>query len=119
MIDKNVEFLHVGDPANDKSMGLAEHQPICGIGQFAGLYNTEDMATVTASAGVGGIDNFRRSGSTVHVIKPELHCLGKVKRIIVGGNSGGLTLAAHDVGGQSGRQGRCQPNQRKIPSCQD
>ena len=91
-IDKSVELLYVGDPADDESMGLAE-QLVRGIGQFAGLYNAEDMATVTSSAGAGGMDAFRRSGGTVLVIKPELHCLGKGKRIIVGGgNSGGLTL---------------------------
>ena len=64
-----------------------------GIGQFAGLYNMEDMVTVTAGAGVGGIDNFGRSGGTVLVIKPELRCLGEGKRIVMGGNSGGLTLS--------------------------
>ena len=51
------------------------------FGQFAGLYNTEDMATVTASAGAGGFDNFCRSGSTVLIIKLKLHCLGNSKRI--------------------------------------
>ena len=82
-IDKSVELLYIGDPATNDSMGLAE-QRVRGIGQFAGLY----MATVTASAGAGGIDNFRRSGGTVLVIKPELQCLGEGKWIVVGGNSG-------------------------------
>ena len=88
-----MELLYVGeDPADDESMGLAE-QLVRGIGQFAGLYNAEDMATVASSVGSGGMDAFRPSGGTVLVIKPELHCLGEGKRIIVGGNSGGLTLS--------------------------
>ena len=90
-IDKNVELLYVGDPAANESMGLAE-QRVCGIGQFADLYNAEDMATVTSSAGAGGMDAFLCSGGTVLVIKPELHCLGECNRIVVGGYSGGLTL---------------------------
>ena len=92
-IDKSVELMYVGDPADDKSMGLAE-QLVRGFGQFAGLYNAEDMATVTASAGAGGIDNFRHSGGTVLVIKSDLDCLGDGKRIVVGRISGGLTLPA-------------------------
>ena len=91
-IDKTVELLYVGDPTDDESMDLAE-QLVRGIGQFACLYNTEDMTTVTSSAGAGGmLDTFLRSGGTVLVIKPELNCLGEGKRIVVGGNSGGLTL---------------------------
>ena len=91
-IDKNVELLYIGDPADDESMGLAE-QRVHGIGQFADLYNAEDMATVTSSAGAGGTDVFLCSGGTVLVvIKPELHCLGECNRIVVGGYSGGLTL---------------------------
>ena len=35
-IDKSVELLYVGDPADDESMGLAE-QLVRSIGQFAGL----------------------------------------------------------------------------------
>ena len=92
-IDKSVELLYVGNPAKDESMGHLTEQLVCGIGQCAGLYNAEDMATVTASAGAGGIDNFRRSGGTALVIKPELHCLGNGKRVVVGGISGGLTLS--------------------------
>ena len=66
-VDKSVKFLYAGDLADDESMDLAE-QLVHGIGQFAGLYNAEDMATVTSSAGAGGMDAFLRSGGTVLVI---------------------------------------------------
>ena len=77
------------------------------------------MATVAASAVAGGIENFRRPGGTVLVIKPELHFLGDGKRIVVGGNAEGLTLPMMLAVSLAARQRGCQPNQGKIPSCQD
>ena len=78
-IEKNMERMYVSDPADDESMGLA-NQLLCGIGMFACLYNVEDMPTATSS------------GAGARGIKPELNCLGEGKRILVGGNSGGLML---------------------------
>jgi hypothetical protein len=84
------------------------HQLVCGIlGQFVGLYNVEDMTTVTSSAGARGIaDNSLHSCGTVLVIKHELQCLAEKLR---------RTDSAHDVGDQSGGQGGCQGSQRKVP----
>ena len=87
-IKKNMERMYAGDPVNDECIGLvpAHLRYSWPLDQFAGLYNVEDMTTVTSSASARGIaDSSLCWSGSVLVMKPEL--------ILVGGNSGGLTVS--------------------------
>jgi hypothetical protein len=90
---------YFGNPDDEDSVGLAE-QLLMGTALFSGLFNKEELASTTTSPTTGAADatttgsNVARlstSASVVLVLKPEMHCLGADKRIIVGGSSG-ITL---------------------------
>jgi hypothetical protein len=81
------------NPDDEDSVGLAD-QLLMGTGLFSGLYNKEELASTTTSPSTGAADAttcnvacHSTSASVVLVLKPEMHCLGADKRIIVGGSS--------------------------------
>ncbi|KAI2495196.1 hypothetical protein MHU86_19335 [Fragilaria crotonensis] len=110
-MENQMEEHYFGDPTDSDSIGLAD-QLVRGLGIFAGLYNEEFLqnSVVGASVGRGGGENLLRSPTPtglVLVMKPELHCLGEDKKIVVGGTNGlklstmlasGLTDKAFDSG---------------------
>jgi hypothetical protein len=89
-LEARIGSLFFKDCNDEDSIGLAE-QLVLGTGVFTGLYNKEPVpsstnnGTITTTTPEGASVN---SSSVLLVIKPELHCLGTDKRIIVGGASG-------------------------------
>ena len=105
-MENMMEAQYFGDPADDDSIGLAD-QLVKGLGMFAGICNEELLQTsVTGTSGDpargycggGGGDVSIRSptptlmshssSGLVLVMKPELHCLGEDKKIVVAGTNG-------------------------------
>ena len=126
-----MEAQYFGDTADHDSIGLAD-QLVKGLGVFAGLFNEElleNSLTAVDSSSSRGYDGGGAPGGgyqeplrsptptlstsgLVLVMKPELHCLGEDKKIVVGGTYGlklttmlaaGLTEKASDAGGIKGR----------------
>lgn len=120
-MENSMEAQYFGDPTDSDSIGLAD-QLVKGVGIFAGLYSEELLqSSVTTSdpsrlynhGGGGGEELLRStapatlsSSGLVLVMKPELHCLGEDKKIVVGGTNGlklstmlasGLTQKAFEV----------------------
>lgn len=102
-MENMMEAQYFGDPVDDDSIGLAD-QLVNGLGFFGGLYNEELLqnsitsSSDTARGYCGGERDLMRSptptlsshssSGLVRVIKPELHCLGEDKKIVVSGTNG-------------------------------
>jgi hypothetical protein len=73
-----------GNPSDVDSIGLAE-QLVKGVGVFAGLYTVEEPDTMPLL-----VTDVRANQSPlpILVLKPELHCLGGDKRVVVGAPNG-------------------------------
>lgn len=92
-LEAKIGSLYFKNDNDEDSIGLAE-QLILGTGVFSGLFNKEPVpsstnGTTTSATPEGASVN--SSSAELLVLKPELHCLGTEKRIIVGGASG-ITL---------------------------
>lgn len=99
-LERSISNQYFGNPDDLDSIGLGE-QLVEGAGVFAGLFTVETTTVTDSTTSRSG------GGGTVLVLKPELHCLGFEKRIVVGGTNGinlslvlgtGLKNAAHILG---------------------
>jgi hypothetical protein len=104
-MENQMEEQYFGNTEVDDSIGSAD-QLVRGLGIFAGIYNEEFLQNSVNGAAVrGGGGNLPQSPTPtglVLVTKPELHCLGQDKEIIVEGTNG-LKFSAMLASGLTGK----------------